>query len=88
MKSDLTRAYPVRFKFKNPLAFFEHNNVNPLQLTNDFSPNLVENDQTNRMIKVNNVNLVNPNDPEPPDDTKKKKMVLKKKLSVEQRQKI
>ena len=75
MKSDLTRAYPVRFKFKNPLAFSEHNNVSPLQLTNDFSPNLVENDQSNRMFEVNNTDLNDPNNPEPPDDIKKKKMV-------------
>ena len=87
MKSDLTKTYPVRFKYKNPLAFSVNNNLNPLQLTDDFSPNLVENDQTNRMITVNNVNLVNPNNPEPTNDTKKKENGLKN-LSIEQQQKF
>ena len=75
MKSDLTRAFPVKFKFKNPLAFSEHNKISPLQLTNVFSPNLVENDQANRMFEVNNADLNVPNNPEPPDNTENKRMV-------------
>ena len=82
MKSDLTKAYPVRFKFKNPLAFSEFNNTTPLHQTDNFSPNLMENDQTNRMLRVTNVNPINLNNPEPPNDAKKKENGLKNYQSI------
>ena len=64
MKSDLTKAYPVGFKFKNPLAF------------SDFSPNLMErHDQTSKTLRVTNVNPINPNNPEPPHNANDKNMV-------------
>ena len=42
---------------------------------NEFSPNLIENDQANRMFEANKADLNVPNNPEPPDNTENKKMV-------------
>ena len=75
MQSDLTRAFPVKFKFKNPLAFSEQDKISPLQLTNEYNPNLTENDHADRMFEANKTDLNVSNNPEPPDNAENKKTV-------------
>ena len=75
MKSDLTRVFPVKFKFKNSPAFSERDKISPLQLTNEYDPVLTGNDQANRMFEANKKDLDVSNNPEPPDNVENKKTV-------------
>ena len=65
MKSDLTREFPVKGKFKNP-AFSEQDKISTSQLTNNYDQG---NDQADRRFETNKTNLNVSNIPEPPDDT-------------------
>ena len=73
MKSDLTREFPVKFKFKNP-AFSEQNKISTSQLTNNYDPG---NDQADRRFETNKTDLSVSNNPEPPDNAENKKTVKK-----------
>ena len=75
MKSDLTRVFPIKFKFKNLSAFSEQDKISPLQLTNEYNPNLTGNDHADRMFEANKTDLNVSNNSEPPDNAENKKTV-------------
>ena len=71
MKSDLTREFSAKVKFKIP-AFSGLNKISRSQPTNNSDQG---NDQADRKFETEKINLNVSNLPKPPDDTNSRVMV-------------